>query len=39
MAKPQEGVDALKGKFPRPTQSIPGIESKKSSDSIQQKSK
>lgn len=25
LAKPQSGVDALKGEFPRPTQSIPGV--------------
>jgi hypothetical protein len=28
LAKPQEGVDALKGKFKRPVQSIPGVEAK-----------
>ena len=25
LAKPQHGVDALKGQFPRPTQNIPGV--------------
>jgi len=29
-AKPQEGVDALEGKFPGKTETIPGVESKKS---------
>lgn len=29
LAKPQEGVDALKGAFPRPTQDIPGVVDKK----------
>jgi hypothetical protein len=29
LAKPQAGVDALKGKFIGPTRSIPGVESKK----------
>jgi hypothetical protein len=28
LAKPQSGVDALKKKFPRPTQSIPGVMNK-----------
>ena len=28
LAKPQSGVDALEGAFPRPTQSIPGVEAK-----------
>jgi len=28
-AKPQEGVDALQGKFNRPTQSVPGVVDKK----------
>jgi hypothetical protein len=25
LAKPQSGVDDLKGKFPRPSQDIPGV--------------
>jgi hypothetical protein len=25
LARPQEGVDALKGRFPHPTQAIPGV--------------
>ena len=25
LARPQQGVDALKGKFPRPTQDVPGV--------------
>jgi hypothetical protein len=25
LAKPQTGVDALKGKFPRPTTALPGV--------------
>lgn len=29
-ARPQEGVDALKGKFPRPTREIPGVVDKRS---------
>jgi hypothetical protein len=29
LAHPQEGVDALKGKFPRPTQAIPGVVDKR----------
>jgi hypothetical protein len=29
LAEPQAGVDALKGRFPGPTESIPGVESKK----------
>lgn len=28
-ARPQEGVDTLKGKFPRPTQDIPGVMDKR----------
>jgi len=28
MANPQRGVDALQGMFPRPTESIPGVEDK-----------
>lgn len=34
-ANPQEGVDAIKDKFPGPTESIPGVESKNSGDSVQ----
>jgi len=30
LAKPQMGVDALEGEFPRPTQPIPGVEAKPS---------
>lgn len=29
LAKPQSGVDALKGKFPRPTRDLPGVVDKK----------
>lgn len=29
LARPQEGVNALKGRFPRPTQDIPGVTEKK----------
>lgn len=29
LAKPQSGVDDLKGKFPRPTQDIPGVVNQK----------
>lgn len=29
LAKPQSGVDALKGKFPRPTHDLPGVVDKK----------
>jgi len=29
IAHPQEGVDALKGRFPRPTREIPGVRDKK----------
>ncbi len=32
MAKPQSGVDELKGKFGRPTKNIPGVVDKKSVD-------
>lgn len=28
LARPQEGVDALKGKYPRPTRDIPGVTSR-----------
>lgn len=31
LAKPQSGVDDLKGKFPRPTQEIPGVVDKEAS--------
>jgi hypothetical protein len=30
LARPQEGVDALNGKFPRPTSPIPGVADKRS---------
>jgi hypothetical protein len=33
LAKPQSGVDALKGKFPRPTTPIPGVVDKKATGS------
>jgi hypothetical protein len=32
LAKPQSGVDALNGKFPRPTTPIPGVVDKKAAD-------
>lgn len=35
LAKPQKGVDALKGEFGRPTQSIEGVEEKSSSSGNQ----
>jgi hypothetical protein len=30
LARPQEGVDALNGKFPRPTSPVPGVVDKRS---------
>jgi len=35
LAKPQSGVDDLKGKFPRPTKDIPGVVDQKASGSKQ----
>ncbi|HHX7105968.1 TPA: DUF1264 domain-containing protein, partial [Pseudomonas aeruginosa] len=32
LAKPQSGVDALKGQFERPTRSIPGVVDKKTTN-------
>ncbi|UJH89656.1 hypothetical protein LZ575_11215 [Antarcticibacterium sp. 1MA-6-2] len=34
-ANPQEGMDAIRDKFPGTTQSIPGVESKNAKDTLQ----
>jgi hypothetical protein len=36
-ARPQEGVDALKGKFTRPTRSIPGVVDRAATSQPEQK--